>query len=145
MPEATSGCDILDRKRVQDLCQGNTKTTNSIPDKLMADNVYATEEVGDEMTDMVERVARAICENNHRAIFGTSVSWEGISAETMEHFRSVARAAIEAMREPTEAMKRLDESLASFWDRNTAPPTLMNPLGSHTGASYQQMIDEALK
>ena len=64
----------------------------------------AYEEAFETAANMVERVARAICENNHRAIFGTSVSWEGISAETMEHFRSVARAALAAMREPTDAM-----------------------------------------
>lgn len=55
-----------------------------------------------------------------------------------------ARDVLEAMREPTEAMKALDKSLAPFWD-NSVPPHLISKLGSHTGAYYGQMIDEALK
>ena len=45
------------------------------------------------MTDMIERVARAMC------------SADGGSLEVdVHHYRDMSRAAIEAMREPTDAM-----------------------------------------
>jgi hypothetical protein len=49
---------------------------------------------------MVERVARAICAKD----WLNDEAWAAISEITRERFRRQARAAIEAMRTPTEAM-----------------------------------------
>lgn len=56
---------------------------------------------GRQMTDVIERVARAIAET------GNGGDWDSRSFYQEEHkefHRKRARAAIEAMREPTEAM-----------------------------------------
>ncbi len=45
------------------------------------------------MSEMIERVARAICDAD-----------QGITNEQVDIWETLARAAIEAMREPTEAM-----------------------------------------
>ncbi len=68
----------------------------------------------------------------------------GIGPATWDDAARIACTAIEAMREPTEMMKRLDESLAPRWSYGTVPPQLFSPLMSHTGASWEQMIDAIL-
>lgn len=50
------------------------------------------------MTEMIERVARAI------AAAGTIVDWDEMSVACQEQFTKEARAAIAAMREPSETM-----------------------------------------
>ena len=71
------------------------------------------------MTDsMIERVARALLVADRSAI-------------TPDYYQRMARAAIEAMREPTEAM--LDAGV-NFRERN-----------ARTEQIWQAMIDEALK
>jgi hypothetical protein len=80
------------------------------------------------MSDMVERVARAI------AAAGTIVDWDEMSVACQEQFTKEARAAIEAMREPTEAM--VDAAWASWEDVEGSK--------GFVGA-WQAMIDEALK
>ena len=76
---------------------------------------------------MVERVAKAL----HKAD-NPDGSYEGFFAHTPDPqiYERMARAAIEAMREPTEAM---DEEGAIFSDCNAATRT------------WQAMIDAALK
>ena len=68
------------------------------------------------MTDMIERVAQAIFAKDPEGIF------------TIHHARVYARAAIAAMREPTECMKQ-----AGFWE------------GSVGLNNYRAMIDAALE
>lgn len=83
---------------------------------------------------MIERVTKAL-----KAEFEPYRVFDEGEAERL------ARAAIEAMREPTEAMKKLDSRYALYWDHSTAPPRLSFPLGAHVGAHWAAMIDEALK
>ena len=60
------------------------------------------------MNEMVERVAQAICENLEPAFnTGTGAqrwTWDHIDEASKQCLRTVARAGIAAMREPTEAM-----------------------------------------
>lgn len=82
------------------------------------------------MTEMIERVAKALfLKNNPR------LSWEEESRQfpgSTGHFRLSAKIAIEAMREPTAAMRRAGAEAA-------APPF------ASVYAEYEAMIDAALK
>lgn len=51
------------------------------------------------MSEMAERVAKAIC-----AAQSWMLPWDEIPAEAQDGMRNVARAAIAAMREPTDKM-----------------------------------------
>ncbi|TGV74473.1 hypothetical protein EN792_058370, partial [Mesorhizobium sp. M00.F.Ca.ET.149.01.1.1] len=57
------------------------------------------------MSDMVERVARAILSGHDwttdLGVDDAVTGWEGIGADWQQAYLSMARAAIEAMREPT--------------------------------------------
>ena len=75
------------------------------------------------MTTMIERVARAICDATGE------FSWDEEDEITRSEFRNEAIAAIEAMREPTEAMIE-----AGHWHS-----------GSDAGPCFTAMIDAALK
>jgi hypothetical protein len=77
------------------------------------------------MTTMIERVARAM------AKAASPLPWEMGDEEWRNDFRTKARAAIEAMREPDEAM--LDAGV-NFRERN-----------ARTEQIWQAMVDEALK
>jgi hypothetical protein len=78
--------------------------------------------------DMIERVARAMCEQC-AAEFGGPVKLEESPAH--EAWISSARAAIEAMREPTEAMCEFAED---NFDRN----------GDHIAVCHRAMMTAAL-
>lgn len=56
------------------------------------------------MTSMVERVARAICSSD---FLGDKDVWAKLSPAMQGNYRDNASAAIEAMREPTEAMTKV--------------------------------------
>lgn len=57
------------------------------------------------MSEMVERVARALCRTEcEPAGCGYSVWDDSLSVADREKYRELARAAIEAMREPTDIM-----------------------------------------
>lgn len=76
------------------------------------------------MSAMVERVARAICESelmNPDDVLGGWLHWQ-----------DAARAAIEAMREPTEAMQHV--GLDAYDEAADLP----------TNDVYREMINEAL-
>jgi hypothetical protein len=68
------------------------------------------------MSDMIDRVAQAIFDKDPESLF------------TIHQARVYARAAIEAMREPTERVKE-----AGFWE------------GSASLNNYRAMIDAALE
>ena len=74
--------------------------------------------------NIVERAAKAILELH------PSWSWEKANEATRRYYRELARAAIIAMREPTEAM------LLAGWGRFAKDAGL---------ATWQAMIDEAVR
>jgi hypothetical protein len=82
------------------------------------------------MTDMVERVARAIYEDRNGP---RCEPWGTKPKGHKDPYRADARAAIEAMREPTEAM------VGSGADHDAEGGGTGNPL-----AIYTAMIDAAL-
>lgn len=53
------------------------------------------------MTTKIEHVARSICASMHDDFNG----WHSLGSDEIEQFKNAARAAIEAMRKPTDAMK----------------------------------------
>ena len=87
------------------------------------------------MTDsMIERVARAIC----RANCTPDMSAEDIDCQeenAWDMWVPEARAAIEAMREPTEEMLYCGDAQISDWDRTH----------EDVRAAWHAMIDAALK
>ncbi len=84
------------------------------------------------MSEMVERVARAMCDRQAKAIevrHGMDLgAWNDAPEPMRESWRRSARAAIEAMRELTDRM-------VEAWDGD--------PMG-YTRKLWQAMIDEAL-
>lgn len=86
----------------------------------------------DKMSEMVERVARAsfrsYCERNKLEFV-----FEDMDASEMEFAMLHARACVEAMREPTEAMDEAGDMEAHYM-----PPGAPSRV-------WRQMIDEALK
>jgi hypothetical protein len=84
--------------------------------------------------DMIERVARAMCEQC-AAEFGGPVKLEESPAR--EAWISSARAAIEAMHEPTEAMEMAGNDALS--DNGVCPVD-----DSDAPLAWRAMIDEAL-
>ena len=95
------------------------------------------------MTEMIERVARALFAQECREF----AQWPG-TEENQEYWRAAARAAIEAMREPTEAM--LEASWAATRDMSPderMPALLATGRDAHqikTKHRYAAMIDAAL-
>lgn len=55
---------------------------------------------------MVEKVARAICDSDFcdNGDHGAGEAWAGMDEQQRDYYRDNARAAIKALREPTEAM-----------------------------------------
>lgn len=91
--------------------------------------------------EMVERVARAICStDNSLAPIGIASRWFGAEERTVQdRYRARARAAIAAMREPTETMMKA-----------AGPDTIrveglgnVGRLGGF-GSAWTRMIDAAL-
>jgi hypothetical protein len=62
------------------------------------------------MSEMVERVARAIANADDGTMIDPKIGWNDCDASMREDYRKEARAAIEAMREPTANMKDAVES-----------------------------------
>ena len=106
------------------------------------------------MSEMVERVARALHEDEEPPSDHWSPQWDdlrekyvdGKPSHCKEYWRRKARAAIEAMREPTEAMvlsaaKELAEE--GQWDRLGELPR--EYLRVDARVVYDAMIDKALK
>lgn len=84
------------------------------------------------MSTMIERVARAMCERDGFKWFADSVHGTGNGEEPeqqREYWCDKAVAAIEALREPTDAMRN---AVAANW-------------GSRTWREYGEVIDAALK
>ena len=79
------------------------------------------------MSEMVERVAKELARVRQAA------NWGELAEKGREFWRKDARAAIAAMREPTEAMLSPPVAQRSWWED-------MTPL-----TVWQAMIDEALE
>lgn len=76
-------------------------------------------------TDMIEQVAEALC----NSAFGPDM-WKNVyvsEPKFSEHYRDKARAAIQAMREPTQAMIGAGDGIPE------------------SAVAWRAMIDEALK
>lgn len=100
------------------------------------------------MTDMIERVARVICcgrQNPPFCGYGTDDYSETSCASKDEYCTGTARAAIEAMRDPTDAMDDagLDSPEADYCDRCMQAGHIRN--SGHPTVIWQAMITEALK
>ncbi len=91
------------------------------------------DKTGKPMTDMVERVARAMFYDTNRDY--PAYSFHAADETTQATYISNARAAIEAMREPTEDMEIAGDT-ETGWDKHEMPHPARN--------SWQAMIDAAL-
>lgn len=80
------------------------------------------------MSEMIDRVAKAICRAEIGSIGPYGFDLEETGQQSAAHWRSLARAAIAAMREPTQVM------LDAGWDSRSVPRYC-----------WENMIDEALK
>jgi hypothetical protein len=82
------------------------------------------------VSEMIDRVARAINEVNP----WVGIAWMDLPSVPKDEYRAKARAAIEAMREPTEGMlDRLDAANSGWGTRE------------HSKELWQELIDEALE
>lgn len=92
---------------------------------------------------VVERVARAMhSASPYRLAWGTGrQAWEADREHTREFFRAMARAAIAALREPTEAM--LQEAVGAGWHGGVEGYTRGEM--EHGANLWRAMIDVALK
>jgi hypothetical protein len=104
------------------------------------------------MNEMVERIARALCRDRVVRIFAEAESRTDnikigqypLLTEFIEDYWKdyifSAKAALAAIREPTEAMKRAGSQELDAYDDQTKPD---NP--EIAAAIYRGMIDEALR
>ena len=93
------------------------------------------------MSEMIDRVAEALAQSFRDTVAKVSgQSWEetGVTLPSREVFERYARAAIEAMREPTEAMVQS----GCVWFRQYDPD--FDPLSDNINNAWQAMIDAAL-
>lgn len=88
------------------------------------------------MSEMIERVAKAIL-----ATTGEPTMWDHYAPGTQEHYRSMARAAIEAMREPTAAMIEVGDASVDL-DWSLEPGEGLD--GVDVTPAWRAMIDAAL-
>jgi len=88
--------------------------------------------------EMIERIAKAMYDSNQFARpLEKSPNW-------VEHYRRQARAAISAMREPTDAMKHAGAD--SYGIQTPAIGTLpLSVIDGQPSKAWRAMIDEALK
>ena len=101
--------------------------------------------------DMIERVAEAMWQAEWaRAGNGgrRRVPWPEIAPTDQDRYRFVARAAIEAMREPTDEMVAACWPLHHPWGANAPPaaerPDLFQTMTDLARADWSAMIDAAL-
>ena len=112
-------------------------------------------------SEMVERVARAILAGHDWTIgafdgVGLSGSgptgWDALDPGWQEAYRNMARAAIEAMREPTEEMEDAADDpfhaavkWSNDWERRCGREPGGFASAAFSKSMYQAMIDKALK
>lgn len=100
------------------------------------------------MSEMIERVAEAIWQSESvRADRGPRrVSWADAGPPTWDKYRPLARAAIEAMRKPTEEMVSLGARELAGEDKWNRPGDLPREyIRIDAGEVYDAMLDEALR
>jgi hypothetical protein len=93
------------------------------------------------MTDMIERVARAICAELESTVYDP-VDYDVVE-ECWPRFVSQARAAIEAMREPTDGMLAEADNMLPRFEEEPNEPRMMGVDGALV--AWQAMIDTALE
>jgi hypothetical protein len=94
---------------------------------------------------MIERVARAICEKACGA--AVVADWDGPETTEgfREHWRGLARAAIAAMREPTEEMQRVGFLANRFSNADPCDkPTCIGRITMRADKAWTAMVDAAL-
>ena len=93
---------------------------------------------------MIERVARAICAKDPN-----DYEWDWLTEGGKAHFLDAARAAIEAMREPTEDMHEAAEEISVYYDDFSCGDgnvTLgLSGYREKFNGIWSQLIDAALK
>lgn len=93
---------------------------------------------GGPMSGIIERVAQAIC-----LAQSWMLPWDEIPAEAQDRMRNVARAAIQAMREPTE-----DELTSAVKEavqvHGLHPDQQYYPTAGFVRIAFQSVIDAAL-
>lgn len=95
------------------------------------------------MSEMIERVARAIRKAYHEHHKMPMRDWDRIDDEPKDEWLAMSRAAIGAMREPTEAMTKKASSFEV--DFNSGGYVDLGSLYSDGAvAVWQSMIDEGL-
>jgi len=97
----------------------------------------------DDTTKMVERVARALATNEGLAPDGLCHGISPDGARNWEIYVSNARAAIEAMAEPTEDMQNIGNNRYNEMVRNS-PIKDHSAYRPHIYEAWQAMIDAAL-
>ena len=101
------------------------------------------------MSEMVERVARALHERMERSheTGNHALGWNKIHEDLREQFRLDARAAIAAMREPTEFMEQIgyETNCQISHDEGRDNPCRLASVTIPAKLAYQAMIDEALR
>lgn len=90
------------------------------------------------MSDIIERAARAICEHWGMRPDAVGDGWVG---PAWMIWQSHARAAVEAIREPTREMIAAGHSHVAFSDDGLS----MTELEAQPGIVWRHMIDEALR
>ena len=88
------------------------------------------------MSEMVERVAATIV----RAELGDDVDWETCFEGAKERYRTLARKAIEAMRDPTDDMMAAGRAANDNYASEVAPCSSFR-----ANDCWKAMIDDALK
>lgn len=98
-------------------------------------------ETGQRMSEMVERVARA--QWNLDLKWGSRPGWDDADPEQRSAAMDLARAAIEAMREPTDGM--IGEAMIQPHPSVADAGGVIEQGRAAIRIDYQAMIDEALK
>lgn len=101
------------------------------------------------MSAMIEKAARAIYEADD--VWSSAFPWPdmGSDDQSADNYRRIARAAIEAMREPTEAMHEAAEEISVYYDDFSCGDgniTLgLSGFRAKFNGIWGQLIDAALK
>lgn len=90
------------------------------------------------MSEMIERVARALAQQVDEAAYNPIENLSGVGLDGVVDLLALARAAIEAMREPTEEMIEAGAA-AGGWDER------FEPIEAAIERSYEAMVGCALK
>lgn len=83
------------------------------------------------MSEMIERVAKALYDNMCLANPHVMVTWEALQLDLKSYYSELARAAIEAMREPTDEMWAACEQAKADFEAGIAWPVMIDAAVGH--------------